>query len=391
MTAANLADGVRTVGLPLTALAFGGGAIEVGTVIALLRAPALIVGVLGGAVIDRVERRTVLIGVHAGRAMGTGVFAVLLAGGYRSLLAVYAVALLSGLAESLGDGAAGAALPRLVAAERLGATNAALQVSFTASQLVGPLLGAAAFALGPAIPFLLEALLAAAALAGAMRLPCLSMAAAALTRSWGALAGFSWIRRTRGMAALTAVAGVINLAVGGAEAMLTIYAAERLGAPWAVGLLTGGLAAGALLGGVAAARLPSESPDGWRLVGAASTLVLGLALLASTTSIALAVAAQMVTGVAAVIWTVRTTVLRQRATPDALQGRVVTSHSLVAGGCAMLGAAAAGVVADTSTVSAVYGAAAAVAGVALLGVLVRRAEIDDLMVAQRPAAESGLL
>lgn len=388
MTAANLADGVRTIGLPLTALAFGGGAVEVGTVVAVLRAPALVVGVLGGVVIDRVERRTVLIGVNAGRIVGSGAFAVLLAGGHGSLPAVYAMALLSGLAESLGDGAAGAALPRLVTADRLGATNAALQVSFTASQLVGPLLGAAAFALGPAIPFLLEALLAGVALGGAVRLPRLSAAAAALTRSLGALAGFAWIRSIRGIATITVLAGVINLAVGGAEAMLTIYAAERLGAPWAVGLLTGGLAAGALLGGVAAARLPSESPDGWRLIGAASTLVLGLALLASTTSIAVAVAAQVVTGVAAVIWTVRTTVLRQRAAPDALQGRVVTSHSLVAGGCAMLGAAAAGVVADASTVASAYGAAAVVAGLALLGLLARRAEIDDLIVMQRPAAGS---
>lgn len=128
-TIANVADGVLLVALPLLAATLTRDPLLVAGAAAALRLPWLLCGLLAGVLVDRFDRRRVMIAAGALRAGLVGLLAVLVAADGAGLVAVYVLAFGLGVAETVYDVASRAVLPDVVAVEGRETANARLSTA----------------------------------------------------------------------------------------------------------------------------------------------------------------------------------------------------------------------------------------------------------------------
>jgi predicted MFS family arabinose efflux permease len=150
-------------------------------------------------------------------------------------------------------------------------------------------------------------------------------AAAEATRGWRAdtVEGIRWLVAHPPMRTLAVTIVSFNITFGAAWAVLVLYAHDRLGMnEVGFGLLTTAIAVGGIIGTVS---------YGWleRHFSLADMMRVGLLIetcthliLALTTSSAVALATMVVFGGHAFVWGTTSTVVRQRAVPNELLGRV---------------------------------------------------------------------
>ncbi|SES74822.1 MFS transporter [Nonomuraea wenchangensis] len=162
----NLADGVLKVGAPLLAVSMTRSPTLVSLVGAAATLPWLLLALPAGAVADRADRRHIMAGAGAVRAVALAVAALLAASGTLDLWVLLAAVLAAGVAEVFADTSAQAVLPMTVPASQLtranGRVSSAQQIGneFAGAPVAGLLVG-----LLPAAVFGAPALLYAAAAA----------------------------------------------------------------------------------------------------------------------------------------------------------------------------------------------------------------------------------
>ena len=144
---------------PLLVASLSTSPVAVGAAVAVQQLPWLLFALVSGAVVDRVDRRRLILAANSGRSVILAGLAALVAFDALSLPVLYAALFLLGAGETLADNATGALVVRLVPREQLGAANARLSTVFTVgNQFAGPPLGAWLFALAAAAPFGLHAI-----------------------------------------------------------------------------------------------------------------------------------------------------------------------------------------------------------------------------------------
>ncbi len=360
----NIGDGITMAAGPLLVASFTADPVLVAGSVLVQQLPWLLFALHSGAWVDRVDRRRVVVVVNVARAGALATLALALAGGVGGIPLIYAVFFLLGTGETLADTASGALVPAVVAPDRLEAANGRLFATFTvANQFVAKPLGAALFAVAAALPFGVNAatFAASAALVATIRPVPGNPAASAPGRLRADIAaGLRWLWRHRLLRALAVSMGFGNVAFGAAFAVFVLHARERLGlAAFGYGLLLTTFAVGGLAGAGLAARLR-------RRCGTAALLRAGLlvealthAVLAATTSSAVAAAVLVLFGVQTMSWGVIVVTLRQRAVPDHLMGRVGSVFALLDLGGAALGSLVGGLVARQFGVTGPFWAAAA--------------------------------
>jgi MFS family permease len=290
--------------------------------------PVLLFGVIGGAVADRVDRRRMVEVVNLGRAAVLAVLVATIASGTVSIAVVLVALFVLGTAETFADAASSALLPGLVAKADLGIANARMQGAFVlTNQLLTPPIGAFLFALGMALPFAANA---AAFALGAVLIS--RVATSARVRAGegtetglGAemIEGIRWLLAHPPMRTLALTILTFNVTYGAAWSVLVLYAGDRLGMDEVgFGLLTSAVALGGIIGIVSYGRLERRFSLGdimrvGLLIETGTHLVLAL-----TTSSTIALATLVVFGAHAFVWGTTSTVVRQRAVPDELLGRV---------------------------------------------------------------------
>jgi MFS family permease len=117
----------------------------------------LILGLPGGAISDRLDRRLAMIACDTVRAGALAVLAVLVLLHAATWPVVMAVAVIDSGANALFNPAATAALPAIVADRQLEQAWAATEARTYTASLVGPALGGFLFGLGSAGPFAADA------------------------------------------------------------------------------------------------------------------------------------------------------------------------------------------------------------------------------------------
>jgi MFS family permease len=345
----NLGDGVAAAAGPLLVASLTRNPILVSAAALLRWAPPMVFGLWAGALSDRHDRRRIVLTAN--------VLRVVLLIGLVALVAthtvtVYAALIALGLlatTEVFADNTSATLAPMLVRRDDLAVANARLQTGFiTLNQLAGPPIGAALFAIGAAWPFAGETLLVAAAvlLLTRLRLPPPD----APGRAHGILRdiaeGFRWTVRHPAVRTLALTILLFNVTFGAAWSVLVLYATERLGlGAVGFGLLTTVSAVGGLLG---------TALYGWitRRVSLGNVMRAGLIIetlthlgLALTTSAPVALVIFFVFGAHAFIWGTTSITVRQRAVPDALQGRVNSVNTIGVFGGLVVGSAVGGVLA----------------------------------------------
>jgi MFS family permease len=117
--------------------------------------PYLLFGLFLGAVVDRVDRKRLMISVDLARAAVIAVLPVLSLLGVLRVEEIYAVAFVQASMGILFDAGEFAAVPSLVGRDELVTANARIMATNSAGQIVGPVLAGALVALLPSVAYLL--------------------------------------------------------------------------------------------------------------------------------------------------------------------------------------------------------------------------------------------
>src|SRR5918996_2922364 len=276
---ANLADGVFQVALPLLAVQLTRSPVLIAGVAVAARLPWLLAPV-AGALADRLDRRETMIRANLVRTVVLGGLALAVAADVATLVMLYAVALLLGIAETLFDTSAQSLLPAIVKRDDLTRANSRLfAVELVANTFVGPPLGGLLAAAGLAIAFGLPAaayLVGAGCLAlivGGFRAVGASPAGATRLRD-DVVEGLGYVWRHPVLRPLAIMLGIQNMALAATFAVFVLFAVDPgpMGLSAAgFGILTAGLGVGSLIGTWVA--VPTE-----RRLGRARTLVVSLVL-----------------------------------------------------------------------------------------------------------------
>lgn len=376
---AQVGDGIALAAGPLLVATQTRSPVLIAAAAIVQRLPGLAVGLYAGAVADRVDRRRVVIAANVGRLAVLAVLVATLLTGTLSIGLLLGLLLLVGTAEVFADTGWRAILPTIVAPEDLGLANARQMSGFlVANQLLGPAVGASLFALGSAVPFGVQVLtlLLAVGLFSRVRLPAVERARPDQHVGRDIVDGLRWIAGNAPVRTLTLVILVFNVTWGAPWGVLVYWAQERLGVgAVGFGLLTTASAVGGIASVLSYGSLERRVPLA-RLMRACLTLeVLTHLALALVTSWALALVVMVVFGGYAFVWGSLSSAVRQRATPEELQGRVGSVYWVGLVGGLLVGQLLGGLIADRFGAAAPFWFAFVGSGVTLVLVWRRLGDI----------------
>lgn len=458
--ASNAGDGITRTLLPLLVVAHHPDPAAVAGLTAVNMLPWLLFALPAGVLVDRTDRRRIVLASNVVRAAALAAAALLLARD-RPLGLLYALAFVLGIAETLADTAAPAMLPRLVEERHLERANGRLSAAqIVLNETAGPpvagllagLTAAVALAAGGALYALAALLLlglaplarpdrgpapdrapgSATPCAGPLSTPAPSTGpapeepaaggpasegpavggpasegpaadgratqrptaeerpaerpagegpvtegpaarAAAPGARRGVLAdireGVAFVLSHRTLRLTLAASALYGLVFSATFSMLVLLSDRTLGLSgtgYGLLLTAGSLGAvgGSWLAPRAADRLPTVRLARWSLVASGAAYV----LLGAAPNPALAAVALAANGVFMMGWNIPVMSLRQRLTPEHLQGRVMSVSRLCAWGTMPIGALLGGLLAEILSVPAVFAVCGAVlaAGALLL-------------------------
>jgi MFS family permease len=356
-TTSTLGSGVAAVAAPLLVASRTSDPLMVSFAAAAAWLPWLFFALPGGVLVDRTDRRLLMIVLDLARVVAVGVLAVAVAVGRDGIGLILVVLFLIGTGEAVFRSAAQALVPAVVPREDLERGNGWLAGGVMLAQLLGGPLGGFLFAVGLSIPFFLNA---GTYLASAVLIALLAgvyRAQATERRSVRAelAEGFSFLLRQRVLRTMSVLIGLLNVTLTAALAVLVLLARERLGlGPVGYGVLTAASAAGGVLGAAFGHRL-------FAAVGATWTIRVGLLVeaafhlvLATSRSPWVVGAGFFAFGVHGSLWSIAAVSFRQRLTPPHLLGRVGSTNLFIAAGGNALGAVMGGALASHFGITAPY-------------------------------------
>jgi MFS family permease len=377
----NLGDGIRLGALPLLALRLTSDARLIAAVSAATMAPWFFIAPLAGALVDRHDRRHLMLAGQVGRVLLALLLAILVLTDDATIWWVLIVALGIGIGEVFVDTASQAAVPQLVDPHQLEAANARLIGSTTAlNDVVGVWLGAVLFAAVTELPFFVDAATFAlsAAVLVTVRRPMQGERRRITRISSDISEGFRFLLAHRLLRRLAGTIATLNLATNISFGVYVIFVIDELGASERTfGLVMGVAATGGVLGAVVAEKITMRF---------GRTAVLAITPFAIAATLAVNVVAQHVAVVGATLFATMFLIvasnvpgqsLRQEVTPEHMLGRVVASFRTFGLGAAPIGALLGGVITEEFGVRTANAVASAVACAAALLMLRALREVSD--------------
>ncbi len=392
-TVSNLGDGVTLVAGPLLAASLTRDPVLVAGLAFAQRLPWLLFSLISGALVDRLDRRRLMVAVDAFRTVLLGFLGLAVLSNFVSIPLLYVVFFLMGTAETLFDTASVSILPAVVPRESLEKANGRLfGAQIVSNEFAAPPLGGFLFAVAASVPFFLDA----GSFAAAAVLVLFMRGKFRVDRPEGTppttlraeiSEGLRWLWGNRLLRTLAISLGIMNLTSTATISIFVLFAQERLGLG-SVGygvLLTSG-AVGGVAGSLAAERFV-----GW--LGAGTTMRLGLLIEAASAGVIalsrepLVVGAMFVLfGFHAIVWNVVTISLRQQIIPERLLGRVNSAYRLLGLGGMSAGALLGGVLARGFGLTAPFWFASL--SVAVLALIVWPTLNDETIDAARESSSS---
>jgi MFS family permease len=370
-------NALALVALPLLVLSATGSVTQMGVLTAASTAGWIVSGVLAGHVVDRFDRRRLMILTDLVRAALYG--AIPLCWLFRpQIWLLYVVAVLAAVFGMLFQVAYATVLPSLVRRDQLLDANSRLEATFALSYVVGPVCaGVLTAAVGGAGAVGLNALsfLVSAAGLAVIRLRPPEEARAGtepVLSGWGdLLAGVRFLWNSPILRTLTLLLSALTFLTLGATDVFIYYLKTDLGQrDTAVGYVLGAAGIGSIAGALLVPRVRRRFGFGVAWLGA--NLVSGVAMaavgLVTDVPLVAVLAATFSFGMTAAA--VTSVSLRQQITPDHLLGRVTavfrTLHSALAPLGALILTAATGTAGVRAVCLAGGGAVIALVGLGVL-------------------------
>lgn len=339
-----------------------GSAHALGLLTVAFTAPVLLGGLLAGPLLDRFDRRRVMIADNVVRGLCMGCVPLLHALGMLSLGHLYAAAAIYSFLMMISLAGCPALLPSLADDRDLPGANALETLSYTVAGVVGaPLAGLLIARIGAPWIVALDAvsyLVFAAALAR-IRVSVPAVAAPAPAASRGPGEAFRLFLRNPVLRSTTLMFMAFNIGFGAMMVWLPFHA-DRLGdgGPGTFGLLLGVLAAGQCASAVLAGALVLPVPPGAAIGIAQALSGASLLLMLARRDVAGAALALLLLGVFSAPLTVWAQTLRMQVIPPALRGRAFALLRTLMQGATPIGGAVAGFALDGAGTGIVIGATA---------------------------------
>jgi MFS family permease len=377
-TISYVGTGITVVVLPVLIYRLTGSPAMVASLSAIEGAPYLALGLVAGALADRLNRRTIMVVCDCAAALMLG--SVPAAAAFHLLITAQVLIVALGIATAFVwfDAANFGALPALVERDQLPAAASMIGSSGTVALLVGPTLGAAAVtvmtpgdALGlDAATYVTSALLLASirrpfqrGTRGPQRRPRIRADIVEGLR-------FLWHHPVIRTMTLSVFGACVSW--GATFGLLVVYTSRALGEPRAdtrLGLLYSAGEFGGLIAVMAVPALIRRLPIGRLMAAFLAADAAALALLAVAPGYGWAIAVFCCYELSYVVVTSTSITVRQMLTPDELQGRVNTAGRMIAWGGQPVGAVLGGLLAEALPIRLVFGvmAVGVVLGTALAG------------------------
>jgi MFS family permease len=325
----SLGDGLVAVGFPLVAVTLSHSPLAVAAVAFATRLPWLVVGPFAGVLADRVHRGRLLVAADLVRAALLGAVVLLLSAGMLSIPVLCITGFLLGAFETLFVAGAHAGVPHLVAPTQLDRANARLVAAqYAGEQMLGPVLGALAFAAFAAAPFAGDAIsfvgsgLVLLSIRRHLPAPQPSHEQRQTVRH-DLREGVEFLVRHPMLRLLAGLISGLAFAQALVTGVLVLYCVEVLHlSPAGYGVFIGFTASGNVLGAMAAPRVRARLEAAGTITAAALISGLGLLIAARTSNVPLAAVCFFFEASAVGMASVINASLRQAAIPDALMGRV---------------------------------------------------------------------
>jgi MFS family permease len=363
-TLSALGTGLTVVAAPLYVSARTSNALIVSATTGVAMLPWLLFALPAGVLVDRVDRRRLMVAVDWARTAAMGVLAVAILGGWSSIVLLDLVLFLINTGETAFEPAAQSMVPAVVPRDQLERANGWLVGGLTLSRymIAGPL-GGFMFVVAASIPFFANAgtYAASAVLVGLVGGTYRATRPGRAGGGGGAgvraevAEGLRWLLRQRMLRTMAILIGLLNITLAAATAVLVLLAKERLHVgSVGYGALFTCMAVGSLLGSAVGDRVIRRVTATWTiriglLVEALTHLTLALATNVYVVGVVMAAF-----GIHAALWTIVGTSLRQRLTPAHMLGRVSSANLFISAGGEVAGALLGGALAGAFGITAPY-------------------------------------
>jgi MFS family permease len=360
-TVSALGNAVTLFAVPLVIYRLTGSALDLGIASATAFLPYLLFGLVIGAWVDRVDRKRLMVWTDLARAAVLLTIPALAAVDRLAVGWIYVAGFLSSTLAIAFDAAQFAAIPNLVRTDDLITANGRIQASYSAAQIVGPLLAGAFVALTP-----LTAVFAVDAASFVLSAISLLL----IRRSFNVEsqhAGSTGIRADIGqglryvlghplLRQLSIMMALVNFVGASYYAQLVLFAQERLDASSTeIGLLYAADAAGVVAISLMAGRLRRRWSFGAVALGALMIDGLCRLIFAGMTDLWLALPFWALAGGFGILFNINSGSLRQTIVPNHLLGRVISVAGVLAWSAIPLGSLLGGYLIErTGRVELVY-------------------------------------
>ncbi len=364
---------VSQLAFPLLILAITHSPAQAGIIAALRALPYLIFSLPAGGLIDRWDRKCVMIVCDAGRALSLASIPVALALGHLTILQLYLILLIEGTLFVFFDIAEVACLPNIVSKEQLPAATAQNEMATAATSLVGPFLSGVLYSIERLLPFVADAISYAISVLSLafIKVDFQQQREVAQRRLWIEVTeGLRWLWRHPLLRFMAILAGGSNLLSAGYVLLIVVLMQRWQASSLTIGLIftIGGI--GGILGALVAPSIQQRLSFGQVLLSAWWLWAgLTLAYVLAPTPLLVGVISFLLFLLVPICNTVLLS-YRLALIPDALLGRVNSAFRLLAFSGQPLGLALTGwLIERVGVIPTILFMAAGLAFLALIGTL----------------------
>jgi uncharacterized protein YbdZ (MbtH family)/MFS family permease len=340
--------GLSTVSIafPLLVLVVTGSPAASGLVLGTSAAAQLLAGLPAGALVDRWNRKKVMLGCEAAQAIAAASLAAALWYDRAGVAHMVVVAAVLGLCGALFEPAEEASLPNVVPDEQLSTAVAMNAARSYLGQLSGTAAGGFLFAIGRFVPFAVDALTHLISFFALifLRLPKREVAAEPVRLIGREIVdGLRWVWQQRPVRVIALCAIGLNLFFSAYYIVIIVLAVTRGVTSGQIGIMAAMLGVGGILGALAAPYLQPRLTPYVSIIGVfwALTLLTPLAIFITNGFLLGALFATMAFLAPTANTTIDTYLLL--LTPDELRGRMSSVIGVAVGTAAVVGPALGGV------------------------------------------------
>jgi MFS family permease len=336
---------VSQLAFPLLVLAITRSPAQAGIAGALRGLPFALLCLPAGALVDRWDRKRVMLLCDSGRALALGSIPIALWLNHLSFLQLCLVALIEGTLMTFFSLAELACLPHVVPKEQLPAATAQNQAIDSTAWTLGPFLGGFLYGLGRSVPFLLDAISYVCSVLGILfiRARFQEERSGEPRRIWQEIGeGLLWLWRAPLLRLLALLAfGLVMPSIG--FTLILIVLAQRLHASsLMIGILFASGGVGSILGAFLTNPLQKRFTFGQMTIGSAWVWAISWLALAIAPNLLILGIANALSFIIVPIYLSVQYSYRLLAIPDHLQGRVQSVYRLLSFGSQPLGMALTG-------------------------------------------------